>query len=72
MTSELQACREALSTMTAERDKLREGGAAVFKLVEDNDLVRNIENDGSPNWSLQALRVVQALQKLQVALEPTK
>lgn len=53
-----------------ERDRLREASQKIFDFIEDGTLVRNIENDGSPDWAMRALPLVRAMQELGAALTP--
>ena len=43
---------------------------AIYKLVEDNDLVRNTVNDGSGYmFAMQGLRIVSALKKAKTIID---
>jgi hypothetical protein len=48
--------------------RLVEAAKAVHKLIEDEELVRNIKHDDEPGWAIRAMPVVHTLAQFQVAL----
>lgn len=45
---------------------------AIFKLIDDGELVRNTKNDNSPTWALEQLGLVATLKDAQQAIAKAK
>ena len=52
-----------------EIERVREALEDMFALIDENQLVRNIENDDDPLWALNSLAFVRRLAKNQKALD---
>jgi hypothetical protein len=56
----------------AERDALLAACEAIYKRIEDGDLVRDISRDEKSDWSIRMMGFVQDLNRLRLAIAMAK
>lgn len=66
--SSISGMKEDDARLIAAAPELLEALKLVWEMFDDGRIVRNIANDGKPDWALKMLEFTQELSKIQAAL----